>query len=230
MSYRRPAIPSAVERELRQEAGFGCVRCGHPYLEYHHIVPWHEEPHFRPADMVAVCGNCHGFFETQGRDRQYGFKASAKNMRDGEVKGKLEYDKRDIVFRVGGNWFENTPTIIQFRDVPLISCRLRDDQALVSMNLFNQYGRLVLQVKESEVTFRIGDMWDFECRRNVAIARSGPREIAMKLDFSEPDAKIEGRLWAGGQQILLHPEHTNLAGGTIRNCRMRNGRVGIQIG
>lgn len=52
-------IPEAVMRQLRQEVGFGCAKCGHPYIEYHHIVPFSEEAHHRPEDMMAVCGNCH---------------------------------------------------------------------------------------------------------------------------------------------------------------------------
>jgi hypothetical protein len=210
MSYRRPRIPAVVERQLRQEAGFGCVRCGHPCVEYHHIVQWHEEQHFRPEDMVAVCGNCHGFFECQGRDRQYGFKMAPLNVAQGAFKGLLEYDRRSLVFRVGGNWYEDIPTILKYRDVPLISCRLQDNQALVSLNVFNAAGKLVFEVRDSEVVFRLGNLWDFECKKNIAIARSGPRDIALKMDFSGADACIEGSLWAGGQQIRLGPEHSNI--------------------
>lgn len=69
--YRRPPTPADVERKLRQEAGFGCARCGHPYIEYHHIIPYAEEPHFRAEDMIALCGNCHSAVSKLGRDRQY---------------------------------------------------------------------------------------------------------------------------------------------------------------
>ncbi len=230
MRYRRPNTPANVERQLRQEAGFGCALCGHPYLEYHHILPFSEEAHFRPQDMVAVCGNCHRFLETQGRDRQYAIKTSPKNVNEGEFRGLLHYDKRDLVFRVGGNWYENTPVILKFGETPLIACRLQDDQALVSMNVFNSAGRLVLRVDDSEVSFRLGDFWDFECSKNVAILRSGPRQVALKLDFSRPDATIEGRLWAGRMLLELERERTNIGSNSMTNCTTRNCAVGIQIG
>jgi hypothetical protein len=230
MRYRRPPTPADVERQLRQEAGFGCARCGHPYIEYHHIVPFSEEPHFRPDDMIAVCGNCHAFLETQGRDRQYAIKHDPKNQSQGEFRGLLQYDKRDLVFRVGGNWYENTPVILQFFDTPLISCRLQDDQALVSMNVFNSLGRLVLGIEDSEVRFRLGDFWDFECRKNVAIVRSGPRDVALKLDFSQQDATVEGKLWAGGKLLTFGREQTNIGGLSMTNNRIRNCGTGIQIG
>lgn len=97
IAYRRPPTPADVERTLRQEAGFGCAKCGHPYVEFHHIVPYAEEQHFRPEDMVALCGNCHPAVSKQGQDRQYGVKHNPFNPRSGLFRGALEYDKRNLV-------------------------------------------------------------------------------------------------------------------------------------
>ena len=63
--------PEGVKRLLRQEAGFGCARCGHPYLEYHHIIPYKDDQHFRSEDMVCLCGNCHPALGKLGHDLQY---------------------------------------------------------------------------------------------------------------------------------------------------------------
>jgi hypothetical protein len=60
----RPDIPAAVDRQLRQEAGFGCCRCGNPIFEYHHIIPWAVEAHFRPEDMMVLCFYHHREFGT----------------------------------------------------------------------------------------------------------------------------------------------------------------------
>ena len=68
---RRKNTPEKVKRLLRQEAGFGCASCGHPFLEYHHIIPYEKDQHFRPEDMVCLCGNCHTIFENLGYDLQY---------------------------------------------------------------------------------------------------------------------------------------------------------------
>tara|TARA_R110000824_G_scaffold390760_5_gene587637 strand:+ start:10017 stop:10559 length:543 start_codon:yes stop_codon:yes gene_type:complete len=180
--------------------------------------------------MIALCANCHNFVHSQGRDRQYRIKQAPKNVSDGEFRGLLQYDKRDLVFRVGGNWYENVPTILQYRDVPLIGCRLEEDQALVSVNLLNSAERLVLKVVDNEVVFRLGDFWDFECRRNIATVRSGPRNIALKLDFSKPDAIIEGKLWAGSTLLNLGSEHSNIGTIFFENNTFSNSAVGIQLG
>jgi hypothetical protein len=140
--YRRPPTPADVERSLRQEAGFGCAKCGHPYIEYHHIIPYAEDAHFRPEDMLALCGNCHPAVSKLGRDRQYELKTGPRNIRRNMLNGALEYDKRDLIFRVGGNWYENIPIILQYKNTPIVACSLKDGQAKVSLNLFDPFGRI----------------------------------------------------------------------------------------
>ncbi len=229
--YQRPPTPLAVERQLRQESGFGCARCGHPYIEYHHIIPFAEEPHFRPGDMVALCGNCHPAVSNLGRDMQYAIKNDPHNMKRGTFQGALEYDKRELVFKVGGCWYENVPIILQFSHVPIISCSLIEGQTKVSLNLFDDTGKLRLAVLENNVVFRINDMWDFEYAHNLAVARYAHRDIALRMDFRGAEAIIEGKIWLGNQQISLGPNESILPGGNVfRGARMRNASVGIQLG
>ena len=229
--YKRPPTPTPVERELRQEAGFGCARCGHPYIEYHHIIPYAEEQHFRPEDMVALCGNCHPAVSKLGRDRQYEIKRDPHNVRTHLLRGALEYDKRDLVFKVGGNRYENTPIILRFNDNPIISCSLYEGQSKISLNLLDKDGRILLSVKENNVDFRVDDLWDFEYAHNFAVARYGPRDIALRMDFRKEDAIIEGKLWLGDKQVRLGPNETTLPGNNvIKRAKVSNCGVGIQIG
>lgn len=231
IGYRRPPTPAAVERQLRQEAGFGCAKCGHPYIEYHHIVPFAEEEHFRSDDMVALCGNCHPSVSKLGRDLQYRIKEKPYNFGRGVFRGALEYDKRDLLFKVGGSWYEDVPTILQFCNTPIISCILDDGQAKISLNLFDKSGNLLLSVLENDVIFRVDDLWDFEYAHNVAIARYGPRDLALCLDFRGSEATVEGKIWLGDTLISLGPNDTTLPGNNvIRGARMRKCSVGIQIG
>jgi len=223
--------PAGVERALRQEAGFGCARCGHPYIEYHHIIPYAEEQYYRVEDMVALCGNCHPPVSKLGRDRQYAIKRDPHNVRKGILRGALEFDKRDLVFRVGGNWYENTPIVLQFFHIPIISCTLKEGQAKVSLNLLDPDGQPLLAVEENDVSFRVDDLWDFEYAHNFAVARYGPRDVALRMDFRNAEATIEGKIWLGSQQVKLGPSETTLPGHkTITGCKFSGGNVGIQIG
>src|ERR1019366_10033955 len=48
-------IPSKLRRQLRQEGGFGCCSCGHPFFEYHHIISFAQRPEHKAADMMILC-------------------------------------------------------------------------------------------------------------------------------------------------------------------------------
>lgn len=180
--------------------------------------------------MIAACPNCHVAIAKLGRDKQYEIKQRPFNREKGFARGALEYDKRDLVFRIGGNWYENVPVILRYYNDPLISCRLDEGQAKVSLNLIDQLGRSMLRVEDNDVTFRINDMWDFEYAHNTATARYGAGDIALRMDFRGPEATIEGKLWLGSTEVTLGPRHTSLGGGMISGSRMKNIGIAFQIG
>jgi len=47
-------IPVDIKRQLRQEANFGCCKCGVPILEYHHIKPYHDVKTHDANDMMVL--------------------------------------------------------------------------------------------------------------------------------------------------------------------------------
>jgi hypothetical protein len=165
-----------------------------------------------------------------GLDRQYEIKRDPYNIRKNLFRGALVFDKRDLVFKVGGNWYKNIPIILQYNSLPIISCSLKEGQAKVSLNLLGQDGSPTLTVDENDVLFRVTDVWDFEYSHNHAVVRHGPRDIILRLDFRNTEATIEGKIWLGGRQATLGPNETTLPTLTMRGNRMRGGLVGIQIG
>jgi len=229
-SEHRKATPENVKRLLRQEAGFGCARCGHPYLEYHHIIPYEEDYHFRSEDMVCLCRNCHSALGKKGRDLQYKIKENPYNIKKGIMNGALDYDKRDLVFKVGGIQFINTPTILQFRDIPIISCVLKEGQVKVSLNLLDQNGVIIFSVKENDIIFRTDDIWDFKYAHNLVVVRRRLGEIALRMDFRKSEAFIHGHLWIANQKLKLYPKKIILPGNNIiRGGVMSSNKVGICI-
>jgi hypothetical protein len=54
-------IPADVRRALRQEAGFGCVKCGFAFCEYEHIDPeFADATDHDVTKMAFLCKRCHG--------------------------------------------------------------------------------------------------------------------------------------------------------------------------
>lgn len=226
----RKNTPAEVARNLRQESGFGCANCGHPYIEYHHIVPFSEENHFRTADMVALCGNCHVSVAKMGRDRQYEIKNNPHNIKKSMLNGCLEYDKRDLVFKIGGNFYENTGTIIKYKQQDIISCEIEDGQAKVSINILDKKDKVIFSVLKNQVEFRLDDFWDFKYGHNCATIKYNKRDTALKIDFRGTESKIEGKIFLGGKPVILGINETIMGNNNkIKGCRISNCAVGIHI-
>lgn len=225
-------MPAKVRRILRQEAGFGCANCGHPYFEYHHIIPWAEERHFRAEDMVALCPSCHVMVAKLDREKQYTIKGAPKNKIDGNVRGNLICESKELNFLVGSVNYIDTPTIFQFQDTPIIACRQEDGQILVSMIVLDSQCNQLLVIRDNEIAFRSDDLWDFEYKHNLVKARYGPADIAVTLDFRKSPYTIMGRIWYGDTEVRLSPTETAFPneGGYIAGGSMVGCLVGIQIG
>jgi hypothetical protein len=132
MSNVRPPTPDPIARQLRQEAGFGCCKCGHPIVQYHHIIPFANEAHFRAADMMALCPNCHGEATggalTSARQRYY--KANPFNLERGFARGWLTINEDYLGVVLGGNEFAGGGGLILVDDDPLIALEMNESRSL----------------------------------------------------------------------------------------------------
>lgn len=60
-------IPPTVRAMIRKEAGYGCVFCGNPFVDYEHIDPEFKDAKTHDPDkMTLLCSGCHDNV-TQGR-------------------------------------------------------------------------------------------------------------------------------------------------------------------
>jgi len=158
--------PGWVKALLRQEVGYGCpVRpCASPYLEYHHFdPPWAHEQHHRPAGMIALCAEHHakagaGAFTL---DQLRTFKRSSYAL-SAKVRGQFDWRRRDLVARVGGNFYLRTPLMIQVDDHPVVWQRRDDDGTLLlSLQMLTTTGEARLRMIDHE-WYDIGHPAEFE--------------------------------------------------------------------
>ena len=111
----RPPIPEAMKRKVRQEAYFGCVKCGCPIIEYHHIEPWSKVKKHEAKNLVALCPNCHreatvgAYYE----ERVIEDKKNPINKKTGLVQNQIMLRKfDDIVVKLGGAEISKTQNIL----------------------------------------------------------------------------------------------------------------------
>lgn len=92
----RPAIPVALERAVKIEAGHRCAipTCKYPRVEIAHIVPWAEVQEHKFENLIALCPNCHDLYDKDDKiDRRsmltYKANLGLLNSRYGEFERRV---------------------------------------------------------------------------------------------------------------------------------------------
>jgi len=202
----RGAPPADVKRALRQEAGFGCCRCGYPFYQYHHIVPWNQEEHYRPDDMMIICPNCHDEV-TNGRvseQEHRRWKADPVNIRDGYASGRLRIDQKELVVNLGGNRFVETPVLLQLNDDDMIKMgHSEDGRLLVSMRSYDENDGLLFHVQDNEWETGAHLPWDLEAKWRHVVLRHRSRDIGLEIDARQDPVKVRGTFWKLRQRFKV---------------------------
>ena len=215
----REAIPAAVKRQLRQESGFGCCHCGHPFIQFHHIIPYAEDPHMRPEDMMAVCGQCH-YLLTVGaisETEQRNWKSRPKNVVDNCVLGTLYVTTEKLRVQFGSGLAVNTPSLLSIdenQDIVRIE-RSDDNRILVSAYIQDDNGDCVGIINKNEWQAVPEKIWDFETFPKRAIVRSAPRKISFEVDCRGEDIFLRGEWYFGGLRVSFSPSQCLVGGASL---------------
>src|ERR1043166_1146726 len=58
-SQDRPEIPADMARNIRRRCRYGCVMCGNPIYEYHHIHGFDPAVGHVEREITLLCDGCH---------------------------------------------------------------------------------------------------------------------------------------------------------------------------
>lgn len=215
MTQTRPSCPPDVKRLLRQEAGFGCCRCGFPIYDYHHIVEYSSEHHFRPKDMMLLCPNCHRMASNGALSvkQQREFKTNPHNRNVGYANGQLTINQVDFVVSSGGVDFVGGQSILLVDGESLLALgSSQSGSLLLSATLYNNQDQVVAQIIDNEWISSNSDIWDLEAGFQYMVIRNGIRDLALTVDARCDPIQIHAKLWRKGCQIVMSNQGVQLAG------------------
>lgn len=234
MNESRPDVPNEVKRQLRQEAGFGCCHCGHPFIQYHHIVPWAEDQHFRPADMMVLCGQCHPLCTVGAipQSVQRVWKARSKNIVDNLVRGTLFVNTRELAVNLAGGKAIETPNLLSLSGITVLSAKRdeEDGRILISASIHDRCGTSVAVLNDNEWSMNPGLVWDFESYPLHSTIRLAPRDIAFAVDVRNDEVNLRGSWFHQGMAINFTPSQGKVGNLTIRGRRASYCNTMIAVG
>ncbi|HLW90671.1 MAG TPA: HNH endonuclease signature motif containing protein [Roseiarcus sp.] len=201
--------PEPIKRLLRQEAGFGCCLCGHPIFQYHHIVEWADDQHFRPEDMMVLCPNHHDQ-ATRGallEDEQRSLKREPFNIRHGRAGGWLEVRQDYCAASLGSVMVVNEGPFLQIDGETMLSLSLGERKNLeVSLRLFSSADELLLEIDRNEWISGDPFPWDIEASWQTLTLRERARQITLSLDGRQRPLEVRGELWRNGKHFQIHKD------------------------
>jgi HNH endonuclease len=179
-------VPEQVCRQLRQEAGFGCVVCGLAIAQYEHIDPEfaHATEH-DPANMALLCGHCHDKV-----NKKY---LSKQAVKEAKIKPKArQLGFSHDTFDIGSDW--PTIEIGDFRFVNCTNMIVVDERVIMSARPPEEAGgpfRISAQLIDDSGIERMSIVdnvwnvnnlnWDVIAKRKRIIFRDKDKNIKIQI-------------------------------------------------
>lgn len=171
---KRPPIPNPLKRELRQEAHFGCVNCGNPIIEYHHITPWTEVKEHTKDNLVVLCPLCHHKANCGDMNKEIVLRKKANPVNKLKVFVNEQFfltDYDNIKVKLASNTFIHTPKIL-----------------IINNEWFAYLDK---------------DLWDIQYSPGFLKIHNKPRDIALELHTKGDTINIKADLYYQGAVINL---------------------------
>ena len=213
----RKSIPAVVARQLRQEAGFGCCKCGSPILQYHHIIPWRQDEHYRPGDMMVLCP-LHHDQATKGAMptcEQRELKATPHNIQRGRANGLLEVKQDYCAADLGTITVVGEGCFMRIHGEEILSFSLGTKNLEISLKLFSESNELLVQIDKNE--WITGDPlpWDIEANWQTLALRERAHKISISLDAKKIPLRIGGQFWYSNKKVSVGKDQIRIEGS---NC------------
>lgn len=206
MPPERPNPPDPIKRQLRQEAGFGCCKCGLPILQYHHIIEWAGEQHFRPVDMMVLCPTHHDEASKHAMDEaeQRKYKADPFNIRRGLAKGPLKVKQRYAAVELGGALLVGDNVGFDIDGDQIFCMSLSADQTMVlSAKLFDRTNTLIAEIIDNEWVSGDPMAWDIVSDWQYLAIREKTGHVNIEIDARFIPTHMKARFQKNNFEIRL---------------------------
>ncbi|WP_164667774.1 HNH endonuclease [Virgibacillus doumboii] len=227
-------IPLPLKRELRQEGVFGCVLCGSPIIEYHHIIPFHQIKSHNREEMVILCPEHHHRADCGEipKDILYNAKNQPFNRNVEHIsKDFFLRDYNSLKLKVGSNIYIRTPILLEVDGHPLITIGMEENKALLNAKFYNRQNKLLAEIVDNEwFAYKNEELWDMQYSPGRLKINRGMGNISLEFTINEDLVELRGNMYYNGYKIELHPSKTILGDSNIMsNCTIADCGKGIVI-
>ncbi|KOR15263.1 hypothetical protein ABW55_09565 [Acinetobacter sp. C15] len=183
-------IPPNIKAKIRQNDGYGCVKCGNIFIQYEHIEPLFCDAEIHDADKITLlCAGCHD--ESTGKRLPKRIinllKKDPYCKRSGFTRSNRFYpNPEQMIIQIGNSTFSNTDIAITIHGKPIIWVT-KDYSDPYSPLLYNAIfmdsnGKKIGYLNNNEFVGIVGSC-DFQAISNRIEVRSKKGEINLILEI-----------------------------------------------
>lgn len=207
----RPSIPSDIKLVVRQEANFGCVVCGCPIIDYHHIVPWHQCKQHEAANLVVLCPTHHRLYGKANTSDVLELKKKPFNKTEHYLSGKFFHTANSKMVRLGPLEIVNPGTILQCFDREIFS--FKTDGEELKINAFIPDGNFCpeFEIVENEFSTSLSGMYDISFSGDKLSIRKEKGKNFISLDFTRTVPEITFDLEILGKRFFHTKKKSSIA-------------------
>jgi trigger factor len=237
MDNNRPPIPEPLKRDLRQEAFFGCVICGSPIIEFHHIEPYSIVKCHVRSNLVVLCpehhhrANCGEISKEKIIKSKYN-PFNKKNLSVGKDISLNLYDQL-IGIKIGNIIFRNTPIILEIDKKPIISITKDiEGYSLFNAFIYDENNNLLACIINNEWNVSLEKpLWDIKYSPGHLIINNVKNKIFLELETLNNCIELRCNLFYNGYNYIGAPTKSIIDNGiTVSGTGLISGSlIGVLV-
>jgi hypothetical protein len=234
MSLNGRNIPLPIQKQLRQEANFGCVLCGCPLMEYAHIIPYRNIQAYLPENIIALCPNHYTDFDRGEFSESYLRDAKKNPHNKIQEKDAFFIDSQDMAVNVGKSKFINTSRILAVNDFDIISINRENERyILLDINFFDKLNNLIAVVYENSwrAEKRASAVWEIGYKPYHLMIRNTPSDLFFEAKIENEELFITANMYYSGIPLSITNDGIWLGESEmavdLKGCVLKNYDIGI---
>ncbi|MFK5602637.1 HNH endonuclease [Haloferax volcanii] len=208
-------VPVAVRRELRREVNYSCAYCGTPLVQYHHIVPFHENEHHDPDRMIALCPTCHAEADAGTISREKLYELKNNPAISDLVEHEFYFESKQRMLGLGNvgvkihDGQEGKSPVLRVDGEALIEVGYVDGVLQFVTNFHSKDGREIAQISNGEWWVSTESAWDMEYKKKTLKLWSSEENLAfaVRYDPETDQVDIVGRFHSNGKRVIVSTDY-----------------------
>ena len=209
---KRPPIDTEVARLVRQDCGFGCVLCGCPLYDIHHIDDYSQTRQHSRDNLALLCPTHHREATSKllTKDRVVEARVNPHNRIAGRSRPhRLHFDGDHCTVWLGDShtMSMDTPskfTVLMIDGIELLGFRFIEGSLLLQLLLLDECDRPVLAATDGQLQY-LPTAWDIQFKRNRLTMKDNAHRCRLELVLEPPTTlRIRrGLIWVNGIAIKI---------------------------